>query len=124
MLNRLANIVSGKYITYGLMAVTAVSIGMWQWERTGVAKLETQLAVKSAEITELNRELSTQKIAMEYQKSAQKILGTRIEEERKTTSELIARLKDISDAQETSNGPVSDVLRRSLERLPDYESPN
>lgn len=118
MLSLLGNLSFSKYLIIGMGGLTAALGGMYLYGRVQIANLENSLQARDVKIQELVQEVAIQQRYMELQLDLQKILDRRITEERKNAVELQERLKEIEDAPESHDGPVADVIRDSIKRLP------
>lgn len=117
----LASLVTGglsKYLLMGTAGIAVVLGGLWLWTSAENSALEADIVRKESQIEHLTTEVETRKKFADMMLSIQTTLEDRIKTERQEALELKDRLKEIENETEDANGPVADVLRNSIDRLP------
>lgn len=115
--SKVAGLFSGRYVLYLAIAVAVTTSGLYLYQRSEIAQIESALVLKEKQVAELSAELRTQEIIKNLTVQTNEILSQTITEERKRTEELSNILEEISNAPETDDGPIAPVLQRTLDRL-------
>lgn len=108
---------TGNVVPAAVIAAGVAGFAYVGWLKWSIADLEADLATESARRMALESQVVTLKFENALKDAATAELEATLKDSARLDAESATRLKEVDDAPEADDGPVSPVLRRALDGL-------
>lgn len=96
----------------GIGVAIVLALGVWQWN-----SMRNTIADQKITISNLTADLAASELTLELSEFNYGVLELRFEREQKSNTDLNVILRGIDNAPDEEDGPISPILRDTLDKL-------